>query len=178
MPTWSNSLLRTLDKSLDAHESWISRRCEVLNDTEGVRSLHLAVFVEPFLTFLLEGRKTIESRFSIHRRAPFESVRNGDLVLIKVSGGPIVALAEISNVWYYELNADSRDFIRSRFGKQLCVDPEFWESKAAACYATLMQFSRVDRVDPIECWKRDRRGWVVLDSRSAQKQLFPDCCCA
>lgn len=176
MSIWSNSLLRDLDEYLKGHEFWIERRCEVRNNAERVRNLHLAVFVEPFLSFLLDGRKTIESRFSIQRRAPFECVRKGDIVLIKASGGPIVAVAEISDIWYYELNADSRAFIRSRFGEQLCVDPDFWDSKASACYATLMQFSRVDRVDPIDCWKRDRRGWVVLDAPLAQGNLFADSC--
>src|ERR1700731_133584 len=99
MPTWSNSLLRSLDKCLSEHEFWMARRGEARNDAERVRNLHLAVFVEPFLSFLLEGRKTIESRFSIHRRPPFECVRKGDIVLVKASGGPIVAVAEISDVW-------------------------------------------------------------------------------
>lgn len=174
MPTWSSSLLSSLDECLNGNEFWTARGSEVRGSSECVRNLHLAIFVEPFLSFLLEGRKTIESRFSIHRRAPFECVEKGDIVLIKASGGPIVALAEISDVWCYELNPDSRAFIRSRFAKQLCVEPEFWESKAAACYATLMRFSRVDRVEPIDCRKRDRRGWVVLKPPLARASLFPD----
>lgn len=96
----------------------------------------------------------------MHCRPPFDRVRNGDLVLIKASGGPVVAVAEVANVWFYELTQDSRDFIRSRFGDQLCADPEFWESKTDACFATLMRFSRVERIEPIDCWKRDRRGWL------------------
>ncbi len=174
MPTWSSSLLKSLDESLNQHEFWTAHRCEFRNGADRAGNLHLAVFVGPFLSFLLDGRKTIESRFSIHRRAPFECVQKRDIVLIKASGGSIVALAAISDVWYYQLDADSRAFIRSRFGKQLCVEPEFWDSKATACYATLMQFSRVDRVEPTDCWKRDRRGWVVLDRSLAQGSLFPD----
>jgi len=137
------------------------------------QSIHLAVFVEPFLQFLLDGRKTVESRFSIHRRPPFGCVHSGDLVLIKASGGPVVAMAEVSNVWYYQLDARAWDLIRNRFGQQLCVeDPGFWKSKESSCFATLMQFARIDKLEPLNCSKRDRRGWVVLGGPQRQSSLF------
>jgi hypothetical protein len=138
------------------------------------KRIHLAVFVEPFLQFLLEGRKTVESRFSIHRRAPFGCVNSGDLVLIKESGGPVVAVAEVSKVWYYELDESAWDMIRRRFSQQLCVeDPEFWKSKESSCFATLMQFSRIEKLAPLPCSKKDRRGWVVLGGPNRQPELFP-----
>jgi hypothetical protein len=36
--------------------------------------VHLAVFVELFLSSLLDGTKTIESRFGLRRSAPFGRV--------------------------------------------------------------------------------------------------------
>ena len=171
--TWSNSLLERMEELFDSDESWgipSEPECEIGQRT---KTLHLAVFVQPFLDFLLDGRKTVESRFSINRCPPYECVESGDLVLVKQSGGPIVAVAEVSNVWFYELDSEARDFIRSRFSRQLCVDgPEFWERKAASCYATLMKFSRVEPVEPIPCSKRDRRGWVVLGPSQSQPSLF------
>jgi hypothetical protein len=172
MPAWSSSLLDVLDECLDGHEVWKSRVHADKNGVTAPRGIHLAVFVEPFLGFLLGGQKTVESRFSIHRCPPFGYVHAHDLVLIKESGGPIVAIAEVSDVWYYTLNPGARDFIRARFAKQLCVEAEFWERKADSCYATLMQFSRVAQVQPIHCTKRDRRGWVVLASAGKQGALF------
>lgn len=81
-------------------------------------------------------------------------------------------MAEISGVWYYQLDPKAWDFIRSRFTDQLCVeDPEFWESKASSCFATIMQFNRVDKLDPLDCSKRDRRGWVVLDEPQREFEL-------
>jgi hypothetical protein len=95
------------------------------------------------------------------------------LVLIKESGGPIFALAEVSHVWFYEMDANARDFIRSKFSDQLCIDgAEFLESKSGACYATLMQFSRVEKLDHVSCMKKDRRGWVVLTESGEQPSLF------
>jgi hypothetical protein len=173
MKMWSNSLLARVEEHLQTHEYWGQRVDFLFGTRKRLNSLHLAVFVEPFLQFVLDGRKTVESRFSIHRCAPFHCVRSGDLVLIKRSGGPIIALAEISQVWYYELNQDAWSFIRTRFATQLCVeDPEFWERKASSYFATLMQLGRVERLDPLDCSKRDRRGWVVLNGISQQQVLF------
>ena len=173
MATWPNQLFETLERQLSLHDFWKQRLDPLLRQSDHLNNIHLAIFVEPFLQYLLEGRKTIESRFSVHRCPPFNCVHSGDLVLVKQSGGPIVALAEVSKVWYYELDSDARDFIRSHFSSQLCVDdPDFWESKSGSCYATLMQFSRVEKLAPLTCTKRDRRGWVVLDRSERQASLF------
>ena len=48
---------------------------------------HLAIFNPPFLDLILEGRKTIEGRFSKVRCAPFGVVQEGNVVLMKESGG-------------------------------------------------------------------------------------------
>src|SRR3954453_18143184 len=107
--SWAASLLVRLDALLGASHT---RRAKPAV-AAGERVVHLAVFVEPFLSFLLEGRKTIESRFSVNRCPPYRSVQTGDLVFIKQSGGAIVAVAEVSNVWFYELDAKGLDVIRT-----------------------------------------------------------------
>lgn len=179
MKTWSSSLLTKVEKHLNASQYWGEHTDLFSPSRKRSNSIHLAVFVEPFLQFLLDGRKTVESRFSIHRRPPFGCVKSGDLVLIKESGGPIVAVVEISHVWYYQLDSGAWEMIRKRFAKQLCVDdPEFWENKASSYFATLMQLGRVERLNPLACAKRDRRGWVVLDGRERQIDLFAKIGCA
>lgn len=173
MTAWSSSLLSCVEKTLQDQPHWSNRKRAIGPVGKKEKSIHLAVFVEPFLQFLLEGRKTVESRFSIHRRAPYGCVNSGDLVLIKESGGPVVAVAEVSKVWYYQLDESAWDLIRSRFSRQLCVeDPEFWKSKASSCFATLMQFARIDKLEPVSCSKKDRRGWVVLGRPNRQPELF------
>jgi hypothetical protein len=173
MTAWSSSLLSRVEKTLQDRPHWGNQNTSIGQVGKKEKSIHLAVFVEPFLQFLLQGRKTVESRFSIHRRAPFGCVNSGDLVLIKESGGPVVAIAEVSKVWYYQLDESAWDVIRSRFSQQLCVeDPEFWKSKASSCFATLMQFARIDKLEPVSCSKKDRRGWVVLGGPDRQPELF------
>ena len=124
---------------------------------------HLAVFVEPFLTYVLDGTKTVESRFSVNDAAPYRKVERGDVILIKSSGGPVVGIAEAAQATSYQIDAAGLDGIRARFGAALCIDGQgFWDAKRAACYATLVQLSRVSSTENIECEKRDKRGWVTL----------------
>jgi len=59
---------------------------------------HLAIFNPPFLELILERRKTIEGRFSKVRCAPFGAVQEGDVVLMKESGG-LVRVHSLSRKW-------------------------------------------------------------------------------
>lgn len=136
--------------------------------------IHLAVCVEPFLGYVLDGTKTIESRFSVNRCPPFGKVGVGDAVILKESGGPVVGLARVRTVWPYELDESSWHTIREQFAQALCAqDPDFWEGRRGAAYATLMAIHHVLKVGPIEWEKKDRRGWVVLRS-GEQPSLFGD----
>src|SRR5690554_1453539 len=84
-------------------------------------SIHLAILVEPYLQFILEGRKTVESRFSAKRCAPFERVRPGDVILLKRSSGPIVGLCQVAHAWFYSLDATTWTFIQERFAEAICA---------------------------------------------------------
>jgi ASC-1-like (ASCH) protein len=127
------------------------------------KTIHLAVFSEPYLQYVLDGQKTIESRFSVNRCAPYNQVRKGDIILLKQTGGPIVGLCEATEVWSYVLKPKSLKEIRKSFGAAICVeDPKFWEDRKRSAFATLIGIEGVTTIEPLSCEKRDRRGWVVL----------------
>jgi hypothetical protein len=126
-------------------------------------AVHLAVFVEPFLGFVLDGSKTIESRFGVTRVAPYQQVRKGDVVLLKRTGGPVIGVCRAGQVWFYPLEPESWKFIRETIARAMCAqDPEFWKSRESASYATLLQVRDVLRVEPVSWPKRSRQGWVVV----------------
>lgn len=135
-------------------------------------TLHLAILVEPYLQFILDGKKTVESRFSTRKFAPYNRVDKGDVVLLKKSSGPIVGLCQVNYVWFYQLDPESWRTIREDFAVAICAqDPDFWKEREAATFATLMRIQHVKSIDPIKFVKRDRRGWVVLHENSGQIQL-------
>lgn len=137
-------------------------------------SVHLAVTREPFLELMLEGRKTVESRFSMNRCAPYGRVEHGDVVLLKETGGPIVGLCHVSRTWFYSLDPRSREAIRERFASTMCAESaSFWTERKDKLFATLMRISRVRMINPIRFQKQDRRGWVILMESSKQLGLPP-----
>src|SRR5260221_7933086 len=90
-----------LRSSLSSNPRW----SRILHSKEMRRlTIHLAILRHPYLDFILEGKKTIESRFSRRRCAPFGAVSKGDIVLLKRPAGRIVGICVIEKVWVYHLN--------------------------------------------------------------------------
>jgi len=168
----SNAILIDILKSdLQEDPYWTSYLADNF-EAGSLTNIHLAIFVEPFLQYLLDGKKTIESRFSINRCPPFNRVSKGDVVLVKKSGGPIMAVCLVKERWYYRLNPNSWSEIK-QYQEALCAqDPDFWESKKDASFATLIMIDQLREVTPIDFDKRDRRGWVVLSNNTAQYSLL------
>jgi hypothetical protein len=152
---------------------WDRRLRQILLDDSGPYAVHLAIFVEPYLQFVLEGRKTIESRFNSRRCAPYQQVQVGDIVFLKRSSGPIVGLCEVAGVWFYRLDPHSLETIRREFAEALCAqDPNFWQNRQHASYATLMRIQNICQIAPVNFSKRDRRGWVLLKTPTIQPHLL------
>lgn len=151
------------------HPFW--RRLLLPKNTKTL-TVHLAILREPYLTFIMEGRKTIETRFAKRACPPYRSVSDGDVVLLKRAAGEIVGVCTVEKVWYYRLSPDSLDSIRERFGTAICpADGTFWEERKQASVATLMLVGNVAEIDEVRVEKRDRRGWVVF-KEPAQIGLF------
>lgn len=128
---------------------------------------HLVVMNEPYLSLLLEGRKTVESRFSRRRVAPFGEVKAGDVLLLKSQGGPVVAIAEAAHAESFRLDPSAWEMLKNRYAQSLCAQGQaFWEERAEARYATLIRIAASELIAPFIIEKRDRRAWVVLNSCS------------
>lgn len=134
----------------------------------------MAVFVEPFLTAVLEGRKTVESRFGVHRRPPYLCVQPDDIILLKRSGGAIVGVAAVSGAEFYQLSPAVLTDIRRRFAFRLfALEDEFWVSRAGKQFATLIELKDPVAVQPFSFPKRDRQGWVTLDRQRMRNYELP-----
>ena len=164
MLNWSSEVPNSLVRVVKGDPFW-EQYLRPLSEGNATFALHLAVMLEPFLSFMLDGRKTIESRFSAKRTAPFDRVHSGDVILLKKAGGPIVGLCLARESWFYKLNPQSWKTIREEFAAFICAqDPEFWKDREHASFATLIRVANVTSIEPIRVEKRDRRGWVVLTS--------------
>jgi hypothetical protein len=129
-------------------------------ETHSKIGIHLAIMTEPFLTYLLSGQKTIESRFSINRVTPYNKVRNGDIIFIK--SGLVVGLYVVENVAFYDLGAGDIETIRQKYNDKIYADNAFWQRKHNAGFATLINISNVTQFPAFKVPAHGRHGWVVL----------------
>ena len=163
----TDQLVDALQRSTEGHLFWEPYLRKLTGSEPFPFSIHLAVLLEPYLSYILDGSKTVESRFSKHRIAPYRAVAPGDVVLLKkASARSISGVCVVSGAWFYQLDVDSWAEIKGGFARALRADDaSFWSQRAGAHYATLMRISDVHATSDIRVPKRDRRGWVVLYNR-------------
>ena len=124
---------------------------------------HIAIFRQPFFDMILCGEKTIESRWSIKKIAPYKKVNIGDEILFKESGKDITASAQVKDVKYFELTPDIANDIRQKYGKQIGIDKfEDWHTTLHKKYCTLIWFENIKKLQPIKVKKNNRAGWLVI----------------
>jgi len=162
--------LTELFEKLGDDSKWIKELPKLQNNQI---ALHLAILHEPYLNLILKGMKTVETRFSIHRQAPYEQIARDDIILLKETSGPIVGFCRVSDCWFYKLNQNTWDLIKNDFFKEILVkDMQFWDEKKNSSYASLIRVCDVHSLkSPVDIHKRDRRGWVILTRRDYNTKL-------
>lgn len=133
---------------------------------------HLAILSPGWIELILDGSKTIKSRFTKVRCAPFRKVHEGDSVYLKESGGLVKGMFTVAEVETYEHLTDAqicdlfykeyREQIFSSLSASMRRPPDKW---LTAKHATLIHISDPVAFDkPFPFPKRDPRVWVVLDA--------------
>lgn len=108
---------------------------------------HLAILTPGWIELILDGKKTIESRFSKVRCAPFGKVQEGDIVFMKESGGLVKGMFTVVKVDTIEnLTYELRIMVHSVFGEQifgtLYYDGHYDKWKASK-HATLIHIGEI-----------------------------------
>lgn len=136
--------------------------------------IHVAVLLPDYVRSILEGRKTIESRFSINRVEPFGRVRTGDRIYFKARGGPIAVTALAADVESREGLAPADVLaIRRALNHSILANDEYWRIKRRARFVTLIALHAVEPVvfgpahPPFH-----GRAWVTLPDAEC---VYPKC---
>ena len=85
------------------------------------QKIHLGIFNNLYLPYILNGKKTIESRFSKNKILPYNNITEDDIVFIKESGKSIIGYFTIKKVLFYNLNHTKISDIKKEYNKYLCV---------------------------------------------------------
>lgn len=146
------------DEVMDNLKQQLSRK-ELKKFNQGV---HLGIFSEPYLTYMLEGKKTIESRFSKNKILPYNNIKKGDIVLVKKSSGKVLAYFSVKEVLFFDLTKTTIDDIKDKYEVPLCVSNDFWEMKKDSKYATLIMIDDLVNLEPFSINKKGMQTWIKL----------------
>ncbi|MDE0401286.1 MAG: hypothetical protein OXL96_26105 [Candidatus Poribacteria bacterium] len=133
---------------------------------------HLAILTSGWSERILDGSKTIESRFTKVRCAPFKKVHEGDGVYLKESGGLVKGMFTVAKVETFENLTDAQicDLFYKEYREQIFSDvsasmqrpPEKW---LTAKHATLVHVSDpITFEKPFPYQQKGRSAWLVLDA--------------
>jgi ASC-1-like (ASCH) protein len=125
---------------------------------------HLAILTQIYLNKIIFGEKTIESRFSRYKIAPYRKIKAGDIVFLKRCAGEILAIASVDRSDFFALSS-SKDVIKimELYYKELALEDTFKNQKITSKYATLIYLKEVLPTKNIRVTKSDRRPWVLLE---------------
>ena len=124
---------------------------------------HIAILRQPFFDMVLNGQKTIESRWSMHRVAPYNKINIGDEILLKETGKDVTAKAIVKDVKFYELTPLIAEKIRKEYNKQIGIDYfEDWYSTTQKKYCTLIWLDKVNKIEPIKVPRSNGAGWIIF----------------
>lgn len=172
---WKDKLLSELIFQLkNSDRNWNTLLSEI-NSNGGI-GIHMAVFNEPFLSAIIEKRKTIESRFSINRISPFRRIYKGDLVILKQTAGNVIGFFLCGNIQFWvKRKGESFEELESKYGKSICTfyDTNFWRNREGSRYGTLIEIEESHLLKSFSISKQDRTSWVILKERN-KPSIFHD----
>jgi hypothetical protein len=135
---------------------------------------HIAILNKKWnvLPKLLNGTKTIESRWYRNRSAPWDAIAPGEIVYFKNSGEPVTVQAAVSHVLQYEdLNRNKITEILTRYGcdgqlsmEQFQPQDSFFTNKR---YCILVFLKKVKKIEPFAINKTgygNAAAWIGVES--------------
>jgi len=142
------------------------------------------------LNDILEGTKTIESRWYVNKVAPWSRIETGDTLYFKESGCPVTAKATVSKVLQYEnLTTATTEKIIEKYGQKIAPNTtkeEFldWaKTQSKKRYCILVFLKDAEKIEPFEIDKTGygiSSAWLVTENISKlkkyvkKKEIDPD----
>lgn len=120
---------------------------------------------------ILNGQKTIESRWYQTKRLPWNNVKIGDTVFFKNSGEPVIVRANVSRIiQFQDLTPSKVKEILLEYGKSDGIDeleiPTFFERFKNKKYCILVFLKKPQKITPFEINKKgfgSQSAWLIVN---------------
>lgn len=118
---------------------------------------HLAILKGKWLSKILSGKKTIESRWYKSKKAPFGMIKKGEVVYLKGCGKPVTAKATVQNALFFgSLDEEKTKKILRDYGENIGAKEEDCKLFAGKSFCTLIFLENVKMVKPFFI---DKKGY-------------------
>lgn len=109
---------------------------------------HVAILMKRYVDLIVQGRKTVESRLTKMRRAPFGAIEPNDRIYFRCSSGPYMATAIAGKVSSHDrLTPAKIATLRRKYNRAVCGDDAYWQWKRDSRYATFIELLDVEPTD-------------------------------
>ena len=126
---------------------------------------HIAILRKKYFNLILNGEKTIESRFSFNKIAPYKQIKVGETVYLKETGKHITAKAKVKDVKFFELTSSVVEDIRIKYGKDIGVtELSAWEEIKRKKFGTLVWLEQVETIPEIMISRSCGTAWFVFEN--------------
>src|SRR3989338_9548949 len=127
---------------------------------------HLAILdaKRKLLEKILRKEKTVESRWYVHKKAPYQTIEKGEIVYFKETGKSVTAKARVSQVLFFDkLYSKKVREILNDYGREIGFDEtakkNAFEKYKNKKYCTLIFLSNVEEIKPFAV---DKTGYGLM----------------
>ena len=122
---------------------------------------HLVILKQPYFNMILNKEKTIESRWSVHKIAPYNKVNIGDTLYLKETGKNVYYKAKCSDVKFFELNKETVDMIKEKYNEYIKIK-DFSECYNKN-YCTLVWINDIEKISEMKVKRSNGAGWIIMN---------------
>ena len=135
---------------------------------------HLAILNKSWklLDKILSGEKTIESRWYVTKRIPWNKIQKGETIYLKNSGEPVTAKATVEKVTQLELDKEKVLKLLKIYGLAIGIVegkiPEFYERFKDKKYCILINLKEPQKIEPFNI---DKKGFGLMSAWITVKDI-------
>lgn len=138
-----------------------------MNSLFNEKKIHIAIMHKNFLDSVLNGTKTIESRWAKNQSNPYMNINVDDIIYFKFSGGFVVAKATVSNVIFYSKRSNEKEideFVKNNYlalGLTEKNYEKFLNEQSDRIYVSFIEFKNLEHVNVFNI---NKKGFGMMTS--------------